>query len=629
MFAVGYVRLSRDDENKKSNSIENQKLIINQYAQKHNIQINKWYGDDNISGYISERPGFKQMMQDLENTVDTVLIKDLSRLGRKNSLVLTVLDDMAEKGKRLIAIDNNYDSFVDDDSILGITTWYNDHYVKDISKKIRSSLSAKQKEGSLCIHTPFGYEKRDGKIEVVKEEAKVVRNIFKKYIQGNGYRRIAKQLTENNIPTPSMMMKLRDMEKDKASKRIVSQIWSDNMVRDILKNDFYIGTLRLRKRQRRTIHGKDNRVPNDEQIVFRKNHEEIISEHEYNLVADQMKKRVKNHYHGSVEKNSLFDACLVCKKCGSKLTKITRSRGTKATSYYICSMYNRKGTRFCSKSHLIEEEFLSEVVINYLRLCRNALAELILEYDISQYKKQIHSLEMEIEIIDNKISKIDEKLRIITSQRVESMINNPENKEIYEKIYSQLEKAQLIERENFMIQREDIIKANLETKEVQQKLESALDVIDRVIQSEKLLQSDVTYLIDSIVVDEYGSPEIQLKYSLSDLVSYDFESELNREENSIIAHVMKLIYEDERGFTSAKYLSMRLTELGFEISKKKVLPYINLMMEEGLIEKTESPVKPYRIVISPSDIKDRIKGLKLSDKYELSSFHCKPLKNGI
>ena len=122
MITVGYVRLSKEDENRKSNSIENQKLIISQYAEKHGIEIQSWYEDNNISGYLSERPAFQRLLQDLKVDIDTVIVKDLSRLGRKNSMVLSVLDYMAEQGKQMIAIDNHYDSLKNDDDTLGITT---------------------------------------------------------------------------------------------------------------------------------------------------------------------------------------------------------------------------------------------------------------------------------------------------------------------------------------------------------------------------------------------------------------------------------------------------------------------------------------------------------------------------
>lgn len=171
---AGYVRLSRDDDKRNYVSIENQKLIINQFAAESNMVIDRWYEDDGVSGYKFDRPGFNQLMEDLDKDVDRVFVKDFSRLGRHNAKVLLLLDDFQERGKQLIVIDDNYDSMQADDDTIGIKTWYNERYVKDTSKKIKRALGARQKEGTLMTQPPFGYkrnEKDKSIIEIVPKEA--------------------------------------------------------------------------------------------------------------------------------------------------------------------------------------------------------------------------------------------------------------------------------------------------------------------------------------------------------------------------------------------------------------------------------------------------------------------------
>ena len=150
----GYVRLSRDDDKRNYISIENQKLIIKQYAASQNTVIDRWYEDDGVSGYKFDRPGFQQLMEDLDKDIDTVFVKDFSRLGRHNAKVLLLLDEFQERGKRLVVIDDNYDSLSPDDDVIGIKTWYNEKYVKDTSKKIRRVLGARQK-GNASDTCPF------------------------------------------------------------------------------------------------------------------------------------------------------------------------------------------------------------------------------------------------------------------------------------------------------------------------------------------------------------------------------------------------------------------------------------------------------------------------------------------
>ena len=183
---AGYVRLSRDDDKQNYVSIENQKLIISQYAQSHGITIDRWYEDDGISGYIFERAGFTTMMNDLNKDIDTIYVKDLSRIGRHNAKVLLLLDEFRENGKRLIAIDDNYDSSdSNSEDIIGIKTWYNEVYVKDTSRKIRHAIGARQKNGTLVTQPPFGYKRNaqsKSAIEIVSAEAINIKMIYKLYI---------------------------------------------------------------------------------------------------------------------------------------------------------------------------------------------------------------------------------------------------------------------------------------------------------------------------------------------------------------------------------------------------------------------------------------------------------------
>ena len=270
---AGYVRLSRDDDKHNYISIENQKLIISQYTASQNTIIDRWYEDDGVSGYKFDRPGFNSLMAALDNDIDTVYVKDFSRLGRHNAKVLLLLDEFQERGKRLIVIDDNYDSLTPDDDVIGIKTWYNEKYVKDTSKKIRRVLSARQREGTLLTHVPFGYIRNDKNkeiIEVVPYEAEQIKQIYELYMQGSGYRKIAAGLTANYVPTPSAVRHERELAVGKHSRRHIAPVWSDSMVKDIIDNDFYIGTLRLHKRARITVHGKDKRVPKDEQCIFEK-----------------------------------------------------------------------------------------------------------------------------------------------------------------------------------------------------------------------------------------------------------------------------------------------------------------------------------------------------------------------
>ena len=608
---AGYVRLSRDDDHKNYVSIENQKLIINQYAADHGAVIDRWYEDDGISGYIFDRPGFQQLMADLDRDVDTVYVKDFSRLGRHNAKVLLLLDEFQERGKHLIVIDDNYDSMDSSDDTIGIKTWFNERYVKDTSKKIKRAIGARQKEGTLMTQPPFGYrrnEKDKTILEIVPQEAENIKLVYELYISGSGYRKIANYLTDQGIPTPSMVRHERELEEGRMTKRSIATKWTDSMVKDLLDNDFYIGTFRLRKRARNTVHGKDKRVPKEEQCIFENHHPAIIDKATFSLVQELKEKRNRTNYRGSrgqwlgSEIPNPFGSCLFCKDCGSRLTPIKRKTSSRERKYYICTTYNTKGKSYCSKAHLIEEEDLMEDVLTYIKMCRNALCEVIATYDLKDFEAEKKSIEEKRQELHTAISERKNQLKVLLTQKVKDLAVAAGNEELIKETYDSMQQDLLAQIHGLEMQLTELDETAIETPDVKDKLKNALDVVDKIIAGGTLDRRDIELLIDRIDVDENGMPEIILKYGLSNLINYSPADDMNRRENTIIAVVMKLITEDHRGYTSAKYLSEYITALGFKKTKQSILPYIELMKELGILEATDNPLKPYNIMKSKEEI---------------------------
>lgn len=608
---AGYVRLSRDDDKKNYVSIENQKLIINQYAADHDTVIDRWYEDDGVSGYIFDRPGFQQMMADLDKEIDTVFVKDFSRLGRHNAKVLLLLDEFQERGKHLIVIDDNYDSMDSSDDTIGIKTWFNERYVKDTSKKIKRAIGARQKEGTLITRPPFGYRRDPNDktiLEIVPKEAEEIKQIYDLYISGSGYRKIANYLTDQGIPTPSMVQRERELEEGRLSKRKVVSTWSDGMIKEILDNDFYIGTFRLKKRARNTVHGKDKRVPKEEQCIFKNHHPAIIDRATFSLVQELKEKRNRTNYRGSrgewigSEIPNPFGSCLFCKDCGCRLTPIKRQTSARERKYYICTTYNTKGKRYCSKAHLIEEEDLMEDVLTYIKLCRNALCEVIASYDLKDFESEKKTIEEKKQDLQADINERKNQLKVLLTQKVKDMAISVGNEDLIKETYDSLQNDLLSQIRGLEKKLNELDETVLETPDVQDKLRNALDVVDKIIAGGNLDRRDIELLIERIEVDENGLPEITLKYGLSNLIDYSPAIELNRRENTIIAVIMKLIAEEERHFTSAKYLAEHITALGIKKTKKNIMPYVELMKEQGIIEATDNPLKPYNIVKTKEEI---------------------------
>jgi DNA invertase Pin-like site-specific DNA recombinase len=291
---VGYVRLSRDENKESYASIQAQKEIIENYANTHKLKISKFFEDDDVSGYkFNSRQAFNEMMSELEEgKIDVIICKDLSRIGRHNAHTLLFLETIKDLNKTLIAIDDNYDSSKDNDDIIGIKTWYNERYVKDLSQKIRSNIQSHMRKNEYLNQVPYGYKIDQFDNIVVDDVVKdIIQKIFQLYIEGNGFLKIARYLNQNNIPAPFERMRQIAEEEGKIYKRKSSNKWNDSTVQNILKNDFYIGIKRLGKTKREKVHGKRQLTTENQQHIFENNHEAIISPQDFYLVQEIMQKR--------------------------------------------------------------------------------------------------------------------------------------------------------------------------------------------------------------------------------------------------------------------------------------------------------------------------------------------------
>ena len=525
---AGYVRLSRDDERKNYSSIENQKLIIRQYAKSQNMNIDCWFEDDGVSGYRFDRPQFQKMMAalstfDSPNAIDTILVKDFSRLGRHNAKVLLLLDEFQKKGCRFIAVDDNYDSNTPDDDIIGIKTWYNERYIKDTSKKIRRVLNAKQKNGSLLSQVPFGYQRCERNrqfIEIVPEESKIVILIYNLYQQGMGYRKLAQFLNECGTPTPSLMRYGHDCEKKSSSKRYIALTWSDSMVKEILNNDFYTGIYRLHKRERRLIHGTDLRVPKEEQFLFPSHHPAIIPPSVFSNVQQLKRERIRGKeriFSSSCNSSpSSFSRLLICKDCGCPMIPITRKNKNSVRKYYICSTYNRKGKHFCPSSHLIQEWVLWEAVWYYIRLCSQLFSNFLSAIDSSTL---LPACSKKTSLPTSRLSDARHQLTLLLEQKNRDLSKHPNRSSQLLSAYDSLE-SRLLSR----IQELESLEFSHPTKPSPIKGThdiptsdktippvSALHILEQVIKQGTLTKDDLDLFIDTIYVDSSGDVDIHLR----------------------------------------------------------------------------------------------------------------------
>lgn len=244
-----YERLSRDDElNGESNSISNQKKLLEQYAKEHGFTNLVHFTDDGISGTRFDRPGFLAMMKEVESgKVGTILIKDMSRMGRDYLKVGQYMELLRQKNVRLIAVNENVDSFREDDDFTPFRNIMNEWYARDTSKKIKSTFKAKGKSGKhVASTTPYGYlkDKDDPNVWIVDEEAAVVvRRIFHMTMDGYGPYQIARALKEDKVEIPAVHMAKKDagLWKGRVEEIKDPYGWGSSTVAGILKKREYLG----------------------------------------------------------------------------------------------------------------------------------------------------------------------------------------------------------------------------------------------------------------------------------------------------------------------------------------------------------------------------------------------------
>lgn len=285
-----YERLSRDDELQgESNSISNQKKILEEYANKNNLKNIVHYTDDGISGTRFDRPGFVAMMNEVDKgNVSTIIVKDMSRLGRDYLKVGQCMEILRKKDVRLIAINDNLDSSIKEDDFAPFRNIMNEWYARDTSRKIRSSFKTKGKSGKPTSSTPpYGYMKSTedkNKCIIDEEAAKVVRRIFNLTMQGYGPYKISKILEEEKIDIPGYHQQKLGIGLFQKKEFKYPYRWCSSTIASILTKQEYLGhTVNFKTRK----HFKDKKskyVSSDKWLIFENTHEPIIDQETYDNV---------------------------------------------------------------------------------------------------------------------------------------------------------------------------------------------------------------------------------------------------------------------------------------------------------------------------------------------------------
>ena len=518
---AGYARISADDEQDQKNiSIENQKAIIEDYVKTHFPSSTlTFFEDRDRSGYTFEqREGYQEMRRGLmSHKYDILIVKDFSRFSRRNSRGLVELEDLRDAGVRIISIGDNID-FPNDDDWLKIQFQFliNEMPVTDTSKKVRSVVKRRQEEGRWLCAAPYGYILNKQQIfEVVPTEAEVIRTIFKLYLDGWGYKKIANYLTDNNVPTPRMSECERRAAAGETVRRKTKAAWAIVTVQGILDNDFYIGTLRQGKFTRTKINGTDRKLDEREHRVFEHHHQEIIDYRTFATVRSLRESRSTNNYRGVKVNDNVYSGLLVCGDCGSPMFAMSRSDLAPA---YTCGTYHRRGLKGCT-SHHIRVETLDALVKDYVRKVRDNSSTMLerLNADLEKEQADIAETKRTEENLETLLLDKQEELKATKRQRIRDIMKHPEQEALLDETYDELE-AELTQRiagiqhqiEFACDKRNTIIRINRVAK-------TAMDVFHDILEKPSLVRNDLNLMIEKIRVYE-DHIEVQLKADIDSLL---------------------------------------------------------------------------------------------------------------
>ena len=445
-----YERLSRDDELEgESNSIVNQKKILEEYASKNNLTNIIHFTDDGISGTQFDRPGFMEMMNGVNaGNIGCIIVKDMSRLGRDYLKVGQCMEILRQKGVRLIAINDNVDSFYREDDFTPFRNIMNEWYARDTSRKIQSTFRSKGESGKHTASTPpYGYikdEKDKDKWVVDEKAAEIVRRIFNLTMDGAGPYKIAKILEADKIDIPAYHQKKLGYGLHQSKNFEYPYRWCSSTIASILKKKEYLGhTVNFKTRK----HFKDKKskyVSEDNWLIFENTHEAIIDQETFDNVQ-RIRGNVKRYPDGWGEYHPLT-GLMYCADCGSKMY-VHRTNNYKNIPYYVCSNYKKVpcGT-LCPSAHRIKAEVVLNLIQETLKDIKNYLDE--------DNEAFIHSIQNEMEekekahIEKKKIRLTESQNRLQELERLmcriyEDMILNKIPNNRYEILNNQYETEQL------------------------------------------------------------------------------------------------------------------------------------------------------------------------------------------
>lgn len=464
MYIAGlYMRLSRDDGNSESSSITTQRKILQAYAKENGFIVYEEYIDDGFSGTNFDRPGFKKMIQDIEDKkINLVITKDLSRLGRDYITAGQYTEIyFPSKGVRYIAINDGYDSNSPYNDIAPFKNVINEMYARDISKKIRSSFLARMKDGYYIGNfAPYGYKKdskNKNRLVIDEETAPIVKEIFDMALVGKRPTDIATHLNNKGIITPIMYRCKKYNLSLESYPKYTNMRWTSATISKILRSVAYIGHTAQRKTTKISFKSKVTVAnPKTDWIIVENTHEPIIDKTTFEIVQRFSKSRTCQKDKGF---KNIFSGIAFCADCGKSMSSVgTRKKDSPAN--LACGSYKLYGQSVCS-NHFIDYNILYDIVLKTIQKQLTLSKEDIEKIALSarrdlESSKNSDKLKSEVEKLKKRSSEIDKMIEKIYEDNFNSIISS----ETFEKLVTKYENEKKTVNERIKVINEQTSKKN-------------------------------------------------------------------------------------------------------------------------------------------------------------------------
>lgn len=435
-YTILYGRLSQEDERDgESNSIQNQRLMLEKYAADNGFENILFLSDDGYSGTNFNRPAWKKLMKLVENDeVATIIVKDMSRLGRDYLLVGQYTEMIFPSyGVRFIAVNNNVDSLYGDNDFTPFVNLFNDFYAKDTSRKIRAVVKSKAERGErVATRAHYGYKKDENnpKSRIVPDEdaAPIVQRIFNLCVGGKGPTQIAKQLKSEQVFTPGYYyysktdVLLTNVDVTRPYD------WNSRSVADILEDEVYLGhTISLKYTTVSYKNKKRIKRPESDQLRFENTHEPLVAKETWDIVQDIRKRKRRR---ANMAEQDMFSGLVRCIDCGEKMILHRAHTMAAVKNNFMCSTYRKRGKEKCSAHYLREVHLAAIVLDDLLRVTHFARQQeaLFIQYinrkNNAETRREIERLQRELELMRRRDTELSTLFKRLYEDNVLGKVTN-------------------------------------------------------------------------------------------------------------------------------------------------------------------------------------------------------------